>query len=66
MIRKKPDHIRVADNQAKTHSVDMVYDISLSYGGPPLVTTPGSDFSALCSLVFEIATGKADEAWQEQ
>jgi hypothetical protein len=31
------------------------------YDGPKLVTTPGSDFATLCSLVFELVSGKADE-----
>src|SRR4051812_44096355 len=29
--------------------------------GPKLVTTPGSDFSTLCSLLFEAVSGNADE-----
>lgn len=58
----KSDFIKPPDNQAKTHIVDYAYSLSVSWGGPPFVTTPGSDFSAMCSLIFEIATGVADES----
>lgn len=56
------DFIRPRDNQAKTHIVDCAYSLSLGWGGPQLVTMPGSDFSAMCSVIFEIATGIADES----
>jgi len=60
--RRKPRSVSVPDNQAKTHLVDAVYGLALSEGYPPFVTTPGSEFSYLCSLLFEIATGKPDES----
>jgi hypothetical protein len=31
------------------------------WDGPKLVTTPGSDFAALCSLLFEAVSGRSDE-----
>src|SRR5215813_7522489 len=31
------------------------------WNGPKLVTTPGSDFSALCSLLYEVVSGWRDE-----
>lgn len=60
--RTKPSSFRVPDNQAKTHLVDTVYGLVLSEGHPSFVTTPGSKFAYLCSLLFEIATGKSDES----
>lgn len=59
---RDPDFLRPPDNQAKTNIVDYAYSLSMWWGGPPLVTTPGSDFSAMCSLIYEIATGVADES----
>jgi hypothetical protein len=32
------------------------------FGGPPLRTTPGSDFTFLASLAFEAATGREEES----
>ncbi len=60
--RAEPSSLLVPDNQAKTHLVDAVYGLVVREGHPPFVTTPGSDFSYICSLLFEIATGKADES----
>lgn len=60
--RTKPNSIYIPDNQAKTHIVDVAYGLAISEGYPAFVTTPGSDFSYLCSLIFEIASGKADES----
>lgn len=62
-IDADPDRVRVKHDQAKTSIVDTVYRLVLSDGYPPFVTTPGSDFSHLCSLVFEIATGQRDESF---
>ncbi|MBZ9711356.1 hypothetical protein LB543_32175 [Mesorhizobium sp. ESP7-2] len=60
--RTKPNSVRVPDNQAKSHIVNAVYELVLSEGNPRFVTTPGSEFSYLCSLLFEIATGTPDES----
>jgi len=50
----------ISDNQVKAHIVECAYDLTRVYGGPPLVTTPGSDFAFVCSLIYEMATGKPD------
>ncbi|TIN02610.1 MAG: hypothetical protein E5Y34_06865, partial [Mesorhizobium sp.] len=47
----------VGDNKAKTHIVECAYDMAIRYGLPAFVTTPGSDFSFLCVLLFELAGG---------
>lgn len=52
----------VGDNRARTHVVEYAYRMTLQFGTPNLKTTPGSDFSSLCSLMFELATGIADES----
>lgn len=58
--RKNPADLMVHGNQAKTHLVDAAYGLVLSNGHPEFVTTPGSDFAYLCSLLYEISTGQAD------
>lgn len=50
----------VGDNKAKTHIVECAYDMVIWYGRPAFVTTPGSDFSLLCALLFELAGGGQD------
>ncbi|KQX38211.1 hypothetical protein ASD04_11380 [Devosia sp. Root436] len=45
----------------KRDVVALAYDFHINCSGPPLVTTPGSDFSYLCSLIYEVATGKTGE-----
>lgn len=52
----------VGDNKAKTHVVECAYRLALQFGAPVLKTTPGSDFSTLCSLILELATGTANES----
>lgn len=52
----------VGDNKARTHIVEYAYRLALQFGTPVLKTTPGSDFSTLCSLIFELATGTASES----
>jgi hypothetical protein len=50
------------DNRlGKRDVVALAYDFHISCGGPPLVTTPGSEFSYLCSLLYELCTEKAGE-----
>lgn len=46
----------------KADVVAFAYDLHLVCGGPPLVTTPGSEFSSLCSLIYEVCTGEADQS----
>jgi hypothetical protein len=60
--QKEADFPHVPDNQAKTHIVDCAYGLALYEGTPPFVTTPGSDFSSMCSIIYEIATGVSDES----
>jgi len=43
-----------------THVVECAYRISLWTGHPRLVTTPGADFSVVCSLLYELASGEHD------
>lgn len=62
-IDHDPGFIWVPDNQAKTHIVEYAYRLTTSWDGPPFVTTPGSDFSAMCGLIYEIATGVPDESF---
>jgi hypothetical protein len=52
----------VSHNQAKTHVVEHAYLLSQWHNGPALVTTPGSDFSLVCSLLYEIVGGTSNES----
>ena len=47
-------------NKLSTHIVESAYRISLWTGHPRLVTTPGADFSVVCSLLYELASGEQD------
>lgn len=60
--RYEENWLFVNHNQTRTVIVDYVYTMSRFWNGPPLVTAPGSDYSALCSLVLEIVSGVADES----
>jgi hypothetical protein len=42
-------------------TVELAYELSLRNEQSKFVTTPGSDFSELCSLIFELAGGVAHE-----
>jgi hypothetical protein len=57
----KPKHLFVFGNDQRTDLVESVYHMCTMWDGPKLVTTPGSDFSALCSLMFEAASGNSSE-----
>ncbi len=52
----------VGDNKGRTHIVECAYRLSLQFQSPEFVTTPGSSFSILCSLIFELASGISDES----
>ncbi len=52
----------VPGNQVKMEIVEVAYHLACGYGGPPFVTTPGSDFSMFASLLFEMASGKRKES----
>lgn len=49
-------------NNAKFDAVEVTYDLFRISGGPALKTTPGSDFSHLASLLYELATGDRDQS----
>ena len=57
------DYLFILGNQTRTHVVECAYEMVNPYNGPPLVTTPGSKFSSLCSLLYEIASGSPDESF---
>jgi hypothetical protein len=48
-------------NDQRTTVVEWAYHMCTMWDGPKLVTTPGSDFAALCSLLFEAVSGRSDE-----
>lgn len=50
----------VADNRARTHVVECAYRLAVWQGKPQFVTTPGSDFALLSSLIYEMASGDAE------
>lgn len=54
--------IHLSGNDQRTSVVEAAYHMSVDWNGPTLVTTPGSQFSTLCSLLFEAVSGKADES----
>ena len=58
----EPDYFSVSGNQVKTDTVQAAYDLCVYYSGPPLVTTPGSDFAVLCSLIYELISGETEES----
>jgi hypothetical protein len=51
-------YLILSDNQTKKRVVTTAYDLCSWHEGPRLVTTPGSDFSMVCSLLYEIVGGK--------
>jgi len=60
--RQNPDELLLAGSNSKTTVVSYAHDMSLMWSGPKISTTPGSNFSVLCSLLFECVSGKADES----
>lgn len=56
------EHFYVGNNRSRTHIVAHAYELALHLGKPQFVTTPGSDFALLCSLIFELASGLSDES----
>ena len=57
----KPKRLFVFGNDQRTNVVEWAYHMCSMWDGPKLVTTPGSDFAALCSLLFEAVSGNSDE-----
>ena len=58
----KPKRLFIYGNDQRTTVVEWAYHMCTMWNGPKLVTTPGSDFAVLCSLLFEAASGRSDEA----
>jgi len=52
----------LSGNDQRTLVVESAYHMSTNWNGPKLVTTPGSQFATLCSLLFEAVSGKTDES----
>ena len=52
----------VSNNRKNNFIVRNAHEMCHYHGGPPLVTTPGSDFSILCSLIHELASGVEGES----
>jgi hypothetical protein len=57
----KPKRLFVFGNDQRTNVVEGAYHMCSMWDGPKLVTTPGSDFATLCSLLFEAVSGNSDE-----
>jgi hypothetical protein len=57
----QPKRLFVYGNDQRTTVVEWAYHMCRMWDGPKLVTTPGSDFAALCSLLFEAVSGRSDE-----
>ncbi|WP_139267653.1 MULTISPECIES: hypothetical protein [unclassified Beijerinckia] len=57
----EPEKLLLFGNDQRRDLVENVYRMCWAWDGPKLVTTPGSDFSALCSLMFEAVSGRSDE-----
>jgi hypothetical protein len=57
----KPKRLFVFGNDQRTTVVEWAYHMCTMWNGPKLVTTPGSDFAVLCSLLFEAVSGRSDE-----
>jgi hypothetical protein len=54
--------LHLSGNDQRTLVVESAYHMSTDWNGPKLVTTPGSRFATLCSLLFEAVSGNADES----
>ena len=57
-----PRRRQINYNMTKSDVVSLAYDLSKTCGGPKMVTTPGSQFSFLCSLIYEMATGEVGQS----
>ncbi len=60
--KTEDDYLMLSGNKDRTVVVEYAHTMSKFWSGPPLVTTPGSDFSAACSLLFEIVSGIQGES----
>lgn len=59
---KENDYLIISTSGTSTYIVETAFELSVWHKGPPLVTTPGSDFSAVCSIIHEIVSGLSDES----
>ncbi|MGX1743435.1 hypothetical protein ACWIEX_17945 [Bosea sp. NPDC055353] len=59
---QEDEYMPLSGSGVSTHVVEAAFSLCIWYNGPPLVTTPGSDFSTVCSIIYEIASGCADES----
>jgi hypothetical protein len=57
----EPKRLFLFGNDQRTNLVESAYHMCTMWDGPKLVTTPGSDFAALCSVLFEAVSGNTDE-----
>ena len=48
----------------KLNCVEKTAYICERFGGPKIISTPGSDYASICGIIYEIATGKVDESMQ--
>jgi hypothetical protein len=48
----------------KLNCVEKTAYICKRFGGPKIISTPGSDYASVCSIIYEISTGKSDESMQ--
>jgi hypothetical protein len=48
----------------KLNCVEKTAYICKRFGGPKIISTPGSDYASICGMIYEVATGKADESMQ--
>ncbi len=51
------EKLHISHNKKSYFLVKHMHQLCFSCDGPELVTTPGSDFANLCSLVYELASG---------
>ena len=54
------DSFYVMNNKERTHVVECAYRLAIWRDTPTFVTTPGSDFSVMSGLLYELASGEAD------
>jgi hypothetical protein len=57
------DRLLTTGNMVRTQVVEYAYTATLNFGQPLFVTTPFSDFSLLCSLMYELGTGVRDQSF---
>jgi hypothetical protein len=58
---RAPKRLFLFGNDQRKTVVECAYHMCTVWNGPKLVTSPGSDFAALCSLLFEAVSGRSDE-----